>query len=138
MDYYLILQILSLIIIIVTVFILRYNLGYPIYFSMAFMQFPVYSAFYKQGIGFKVTKGSGYIIQKIKTKNFNNINFNLNNNIENGKFFVYLLDKNKNILLSFKNENLEKTLKLNCNENYYLKIIYEKINGKFDLNYKLY
>lgn len=123
--------------VIVIMFKLMYNLGYPLHFKMVMMGFSKYSSFYKEGISFSTKKGTGYAIQKIKTKDFNNINLNLDIDIQNGNFSVCLLDKNKNSIINFQNENIKETLKVNINEIYYLKVKYREIKGKFDLTYKL-
>ncbi|WP_250278738.1 hypothetical protein [[Clostridium] colinum] len=132
-----ILQPVLIILVVVGIFVIRYNLGYPIYFNMSYMIVFKYSLFYKEGMGFKAKKATGYIMQKIKTKDFNNIKFILNNNIEKGEIYIYLLDRNKNAITSFDREDNEKFLKVNSNEVYYLRVIYEKAKGKFDLSYEL-
>ncbi len=115
-----ILHCLNLILILVIVFLIRFNLGYPLYFQISIMGFSKYSSFYKDGVSLNTKKGTGYVIQKVKTRDFNNLDFNLNINIQNGNFSGYLLDKNKNSIISFKNENIKKTLKVDKNEIYYL------------------
>lgn len=126
-----------IILILAIIFIVIYNLGYQLHFKMHFMGFSNYSLFYKQGLSFNVREGTGYMIQKIKCKDYSQLKVILNNDIQNGTFFVYLLDKDKNIIFNFDNENGEKTLKINKNEFYCLRVKYKEIKGKFDLNYKL-
>ncbi len=132
-----ILQPALIILLAISIFVIRYNLGYPFNFNMCVIGISKYAPFYKNGIGFKAKIASGYVIQKIKTKEFNNINFKLNTDIEKGDIHIYLFDKDKNVICRFHNENSEKPLKVNSNEAYYLKIIYTKMKGEFDLSYKL-
>ena len=42
-----ILYTLNLFLVLLIVFKVRYDLGYPLHFSMSFMEFPIYSVFYK-------------------------------------------------------------------------------------------
>lgn len=126
MYYVIVITILSIIFIKII-----YDLGYPLHFKFGVCYIGYW---YKDKIDFECYIGTGYIIKKMKFKIDKDIIFDLNVLAE-GDFKVSLLDKNKNVIMDFQNENGKEKVDFKAYEKYYLKIKYKNFKGKLNIKW---